>query len=250
MNLLKKIIKLLIPPLFSKYFIKLIIWKLKIFNYGYMQKKKFAKKIKLKKSNINRIALINSAVNLFYKNKNTCKYLEIGCADDKTFNCIPLDLKNKVGVDPLSGGTIRQTSDEFFKNNKDYFDVIFIDGLHTYDQCLRDVENSLNFLNKGGFIFCHDFLPTDWKSANREQLQSKWNGDVWKVSLHLVKTSGIDYFIANCDQGVGIIKKIDTHINLEKNIENINNFNFKNYYEFYQNLPIEDPYKCIERIIL
>ena len=39
-----------------------------------------------------------------------------------------------IGVDPMSGGTHRMTSDEFFRRNREQwhykFDLVFIDGLH------------------------------------------------------------------------------------------------------------------------
>ena len=71
------------------------------------------------------------------------RYLEIGCFDNELFNYV--DCKKKVGVDPVSGGTIRDTSDNFFKNNRENFDCIFIDGLHKYSQVKKDIENSLKF---------------------------------------------------------------------------------------------------------
>jgi len=42
-------------------------------------------------------------------------YLEIGCAYNECFDAVEID--NKVGVDPNSGGTLRMTSDDFFKVN-------------------------------------------------------------------------------------------------------------------------------------
>ena len=57
--------------------------------------------------------------------KKYSSYLEIGCFEDETFNKINID--KKVGVDPNSGGNVRLTSDNFFKINKDTFDIIFID---------------------------------------------------------------------------------------------------------------------------
>ena len=60
-----------------------------------------------------------------------CRYLEIGCDDNICFNSIPVI--DKIGVDPDRGGNIKDTSDNFFKNNKKFFDVIFIDGLHIYE---------------------------------------------------------------------------------------------------------------------
>ena len=42
-------------------------------------------------------------------------YLEIGCDNDENFSQI--DIEEKIGVDPLKGGTLRMTSDEFFSKN-------------------------------------------------------------------------------------------------------------------------------------
>ena len=83
-------------------------------------------------------------------------YLEIGCDDDVNYNKI--EIEKKIGVDPTQGGNVRKTSDEFFKDNKSYFDCIFIDGLHEYDQVKKDINNSLKFLEKGGVIFLHTRL--------------------------------------------------------------------------------------------
>ena len=55
----------------------------------------------------------NEIIKKIKDKKNYEKYLEIGCDRDENFSKI--DIKKKVGVDPSSGGTIRCTSDEFFK---------------------------------------------------------------------------------------------------------------------------------------
>ena len=88
--------------------------------------------------------------------KNYHNYLEIGC--DRNENFSKIKIKSKTGVDPLRG-TIRKTSDEFFKSNKEEFDIIFLDGLHTYEQTIKDINNSLKFLNTRGVILIHDCLP-------------------------------------------------------------------------------------------
>ena len=95
-----------------------------------------------KKINYNRSAFINKALHKFHNGK----YLEIGCNNNKCFNSI--FAKFKVGVDPNLGGTIRDTSDNFFNNNTMFFDVIFIDGLHTFEQCRKDIINSLKFIKQ------------------------------------------------------------------------------------------------------
>jgi hypothetical protein len=77
-------------------------------------------------------------------------YLEIGCKDNSTFNRV--NAIKKVGVDPNRGGTLRMTSDQYFKDHNDTFDLVFVDGLHEHEQAVRDVENSLLRLNPGGTI--------------------------------------------------------------------------------------------------
>ena len=92
-------------------------------------------------TNFNRIAVVNLLLNKF-KNPS---YLEIGCASNSLFDSVPVE--KKIGVDPSSGGNVRKTSDDFFKANDINFDVIFIDGLHTYEQVRRDIINSIKSLN-------------------------------------------------------------------------------------------------------
>ena len=81
-------------------------------------------------------------LNQIIKIKKIENYLEIGCDNNDLFEKI--NVSNKIGVDPREGGNVRKTSDEFFKYNKKKFELIFIDGLHKYDQVNRDIENSLN----------------------------------------------------------------------------------------------------------
>ena len=115
--------------------------------YHYLFIERFNKKLNINfPSNLYRWDLIQYIIHK-YSFEN---YLEIGCDKDQSFSKIKV--KNKVGVDPISGGTIRDTSDNFFKTNNDKFDLIFIDGLHHYSQVIKDIYNSLKILNKNGFI--------------------------------------------------------------------------------------------------
>lgn len=173
----------------------------------------------------NRMSFISLATQKF---KN-CRYLEIGCANNICFSSIPLI--NKIGVDPENGGNVRDTSDNFFKNNKKNFDVIFIDGLHHYEQCRKDIINSLKVLNRNGFIFLHDMIPRTWKEENVPRLRSQgvWTGNIWKVGLELIKTKGIDFFVINADHGIGIIKRKEENIVYYDDYENIKNLKFKDF---------------------
>ena len=64
------------------------------------------------------------------------------------------------------------TSDDFFLSNKDKFDVIFIDGLHIYEQVRKDVVNSINAINDGGWDHHSDLF-----NALRQRLPS-WDQTV------------------------------------------------------------------------
>ena len=115
--------------------------------------------------------------------------------------------KKKVGVDPVSGGTIRKTSDEFFSINNDRFDCIFIDGLHYYHQVRKDILNSLETLNENGIILLHDCLPNNHYEQAVPRCQMTWNGDVWKAIVECRTKETIDTYTCNADFGIGVILK-------------------------------------------
>lgn len=133
-------------------------------------------------------------------------YLEIGCASNSLFHSVPAH--NKVGVDPARGGTHRMTSDAFFAQNTQQFDVVFVDGLHEYQQVRRDALHALKCLKTGGWVAFHDFLPVSWKEHHVPRLQSSWTGDCWKHAVELSHASGIELKILEIDHGVGLIRKV------------------------------------------
>jgi hypothetical protein len=159
-------------------------------------------------------------------------YLEIGCDKDQSFSKIKI--KNKVGVDPISGGSIRDTSDNFFKYNKQKFDIIFIDGLHHYDQVSRDIRNSLNILNKNGFILIHDCLPRSVAHQAIPRYRGSWNGDVWKSIVEMRTLDYIDTYTCQIDFGVGVIKKIKNSDILRINLKDFRKLKFRDYYYNYK----------------
>lgn len=145
--------------------------------------------------------LINELIQKYgYEN-----YLEIGCSTDACFKNIAAP--NKIGVDPFSGGTHRMTSDEFFKNNNQKFDIIFIDGLHQYAQVKKDIENSIAALSDNGIIILHDCLPLNFYAQLPFPSGGDWNGDTWKAFVEARTWSHVDSALCLIDHGLGIIKK-------------------------------------------
>jgi hypothetical protein len=186
------------------------------------------------------------------------KYLEIGVEYGYTYS--NTHFIDKTGVDPdpkCSYPNIEKClSDEFFEKNekdlgkeKDKYDVIFIDGMHHSENVLRDFNNSVNVLSKGGFLFLDDILPLNYN----EQLKiprlhhyengilkygEEWTGDVWKFVYHLLtKYSGninFGYFYNINYRGVLFIN-IKEYFQIPETDENISEINSYNYFENYNN---------------
>jgi hypothetical protein len=135
-------------------------------------------------------------------------YLEVGVQHGVTFNALQAARKVAVDVDFLfdvdearAAATGRDityhecSSDEYFERHAagEKFDVIFLDGLHTFEQTLRDLLNSIDHLRDGGTILLDDVYPHTYaaslptqelSNAFRERRGIKtidWMGDVYKL---------------------------------------------------------------------
>ena len=133
-------------------------------------------------------------------------YLEIGVDRKHTFDVIECELKH--GVDPNKDCTFKMTSDEFFKQNENKYDIIFIDGLHEADQVKRDIENALNILTPGGVVVVHDCSPRNEKEQTVPKLKNQkiWIGDGWRAFVDLRQREDLDMYVIDTNNGVGIIR--------------------------------------------
>jgi len=202
-------------------------------------------KLKLQKGILERTTIIQHLINKFgFKT-----YLEIGVAAGVNF--FQIDAELKLAVDPkfvIPGGVrdtekekfFTMTSDEFFANPPKELlerglDIVLIDGLHTYEQSLRDVENCLKYLNPNGVIVMHDCLPDSPATAmptleearKHPDFKGNWTGDVYKTIIHLRATRE-DLFVAviNTDWGVGIVKRGKPENMLSIQVEDIKKMDF------------------------
>ena len=206
---------------------KINLIKNRIYNFLFIER--FFKKLDIQfPNNIKRWDLIQHTVDKY----SFEDYLEIGCDDDLCFSKIKI--KNKIGVDPYMGGNFKGTSDDFFSQNNKKFDLIFIDGLHEYDQCLKDVENSLNFLKPNGLIMLHDCLPRSIAHQAIPRYRGSWNGDVWKVIVNLRTRPELKTITCKIDMGIGIVKKETNNNLLTLDKKNYKNLKFKDYYNNYE----------------
>ncbi|MEL7465999.1 MAG: class I SAM-dependent methyltransferase [Pseudomonadota bacterium] len=131
-------------------------------------------------------------------------YLEVGVFDGATFNALKIDHKD--AVDPVfrfdvpkfetkTARFFEMTSDEFMVNHVGdrVYDVIFLDGLHTFEQTFRDFCMSLSCAHKNTVWLIDDVHPLDVFSAHRDQrtainyraqtgsTRKAWHGDVYKT---------------------------------------------------------------------
>ena len=135
------------------------------------------------------------------------RYLEVGVCRGKTFDQVPA--ARKVAVDPafrfdhvaMQEAHPEATyhpipSDDYFSRHAapdDEFDVVYLDGLHVYDQTLRDLLNALEHLQPRGVVVIDDTVPPTAMAAIRERRDfdaerartgsddKRWMGDVFKV---------------------------------------------------------------------
>lgn len=184
----------------------------------------------------NRIALVNLLISR--TGGMSSNYLEIGCEHNVLFDAVAT-LK-KTGVDPVSGGTIRMKSDEFFSVNKQKFDVVFIDGLHEYQQVRRDAINALDCLNENGWIAFHDLLPSNWKEQHVPRISNNWTGDCWKLAVELGRSSGLEFKIINIDHGVGLLRKTSSSWSIPDLSKDLGLAGFDKFVEVVDEFPICD----------
>ena len=203
-------------------FFKLLLFRI----YHFLFIERFFKKLSFNfPENIYRWNLIQLIIDKY----NFKDYLEIGCDKNQSFSKIIVN--NKVGVDPISGGTIRSTSDDFFlKNLNNNYDVIFIDGLHYYEQVLKDIKNSLKILNIDGFILVHDCLPRTLAHQAVPRYRGSWNGDVWKSIVELRNDIDLDVITCEIDFGVAIIRKRKNQNPLNFSQKNFKFLKFRDYF--------------------
>ncbi len=171
-------------------------------------------------------------INKIIERKNFKNYLEIGCDQNELFSKVKVE--KKIGVDPNNGGTHRMTSDTFFLKNQDKFDLIFIDGLHTYNQVLKDIKNSLVALNNKGFVLLHDCFPMSYYDQAVPRAQRKWNGDVWKAITEIRTLKDVDTYVGAFDNGIGLILKRNNTKILKKPSKIFKKISYKDYYNNYE----------------
>lgn len=127
-------------------------------------------------------------------------YIEIGIRKGDSLR-LAFEQTHCIGIDPMpdlpaplpaNTRLFTMTSDEFFATqnlpvllNSSSFSLAFIDGLHLFEQALRDFINLERFAAPRSIVMLHDCLPLDAVTADRTRTTHFYSGDVWKLTMCL-----------------------------------------------------------------
>jgi len=160
-------------------------------------------------------------------------YLEVGVATGKSLALVRAKT-TALGVDPENDLADRLlyhslenlphlfclTSDELFAQQipdrifvGKQLDMAFLDGLHTFEQTLKDFINVEKLSHPGSVVFIHDCLPVVPVSAERDRQTNFWIGDVWKL-IPCLKAARPDLEIITLPvppSGLAIIRGLDNN---------------------------------------
>lgn len=163
----------------------------------------------------------DTIINKIIQIKNYKTYLEIGVQYANNYNKIKID--TKTGIEPTydhqDTTIIKTTSDNYFKNNKNKYDIIFIDGDHNEETVTRDIQNSLRDLNPDGTIILHDAYPPDENHTNPNLC-----GTVYKAIWKHRQTKGTKTLTYAGDYGVCLIKKDNNSPQAKTKVTNYNDY--------------------------
>ena len=124
-------------------------------------------------------------------------YLEIGVDVGRTLSLAKPPTR-AIGVDPgAKGGRVFAATTMIFTARErrvlpirraaralagEAIDLAFVDGLHLFEQALRDFQNIERYAKPGTVALFHDCLPLTAETATRRRATSFWTGDVWKIA--------------------------------------------------------------------
>jgi hypothetical protein len=90
------------------------------------------------------------------------------------------------------------------------YDIVFVDGWHTYECALRDLRAAFSKLSPGGAIVAHDCFPAKREHTSNvpPRRWSRWNGLTYCAYLDFTLSQPVlEACVVEADDGCAVIKK-------------------------------------------
>jgi hypothetical protein len=163
----------------------------------------------------------------FHETLKPRTYLEIGVDAGRTLS-LARPPTVAIGVDPAApseGGSFSATTRLFALESDAFFatrdvaaefghtaiDLAFVDGLHLFEQALRDFLHVERHAARESVVLFHDCLPLTAATASRTRQTGFWTGDVWKIVPVLQRhRPDLDVFlIPTYPTGLAVVTRLD-----------------------------------------
>jgi hypothetical protein len=153
-------------------------------------------------------------------------YLEIGVDAGRTLS-LARPPTRAFGVDPAPVAprsfaaptrTFAMESDAFFASPRadaalagTSVGLVFVDGLHLFEQALRDFIHVEKRAVRESVLLFHDCLPLDRATSSRTRKTGFWTGDVWKIVPILARhRPDLDVFVIPAyPTGLAVVTRLD-----------------------------------------
>jgi len=169
----------------------------------------------------------------FHEWLKPARYVEVGLGHGRSLALAGPDTM-AIGIDPFQGfwnkldyvcthgpaTLFPLSSDNFFERydlrevmGHDSFDLGFIDGLHLFEQALKDFINLERYSRNDSLILIHDCLPIAPIVAERDRCTGFWTGDVWRL-IPCLKAFRPDLKIMTIPtkpSGLGVVTNLDSN---------------------------------------
>lgn len=169
------------------------LWKDKLEGLAWQVKKEFIMLLELMlKENVKSVLEIGC-----YKGGTALGFLEIGC------DVTSVDILHRPEIDTVKAAYPDKFSfvfrDEIIDGFPQEFDMLFIDGDHSYLGCKQDFDEFYPYVKSGGLIVFHDIL--------NNELHKKQGCEVYKVWQEVQNISAFEFIGNEGWGGIGGIFK-------------------------------------------
>jgi tetratricopeptide (TPR) repeat protein len=135
-------------------------------------------------------------ISRFHAHLKPKRYVEIGIETGRTLAkarpptiaigidpnpIIRVEFEAETKIYPVTSNNFFDKYDLATEMGRPVVDFVFLDGLHLFEQTLKDFMNIEKFSTADTVVVIHDCLPLNQFTAARERQSKFWSGDPWKI---------------------------------------------------------------------